>query len=57
MKKTFLNSIKCRFWKKYGKSKKMENIDFLNLSQQKEEGIILYQNQIVILQSFSQNIY
>ena len=35
----------------------MENIDFLNLSQQKEEGIILYQNQIVILQSFSQNIY
>ena len=34
-----------------------ENIETLILSQQNEEGIIKYQNQIIILQSFSQKIY
>ena len=33
--------------------KTMENIEILNLSQQKEEGFIQYQNQIMELQSFS----
>ena len=32
------------------------NIEVLNLSQQKEEGIIQYQRQIIILESFSQKI-
>ena len=34
-----------------------ENIETLNLSKQKEEETIWRQNQIIILQSFSQNIY
>ena len=33
-----------------------ENIETLNLSQQKEKGTIQYLKQIIILQSFSQNI-
>ena len=33
--------------------KTMENIEILNLSQQKEEGFSQYQNQIMELQSFS----
>ena len=37
--------------------KMRENIKILNLPQQKEEGTIWYQNQIIIIQSFSQNIY
>ena len=38
------------------KSRKMwENVEILNLSQQEEE-TILRQNQIIILQRFSQNI-
>ena len=38
--------------------KTMKNVrERLNLSQQKEEGIILYQNQIIILQSFLQKMY
>ena len=42
----------------FGKTMKMgENIEMLNLSQQKIEEIIWCQNQIIILQSFSQNIY
>ena len=40
-----------------GKLWKMwENIEILNLSQQKEEVTIWCQNQIIILQSFTQNI-
>ena len=35
----------------------MRNIEILNLSQWKEEETIWCQNQIIILQSFSQNIY
>ena len=35
----------------------VKNIDILNLSQQKKEETVQYQNQIIILQSFSQNIY
>ena len=34
-----------------------ENIEILNLSEQKEGEIIWCQNQIIILQSFSQKIY
>ena len=42
----------------FGKTMKMgENIEMLNLSQQKIEEIIWCQNQIIILQSFSQSIY
>ena len=39
--------------------KTMENVrkQILNLSQQKDQQIIQYQNQITMLQSFSQNIY
>ena len=37
--------------------KTMENIEILNLSQEKKEGLIQYRNQIIILQSFSQKIY
>ena len=40
--------------------KTMENVRKnrdIKLTQQKEEGIIYYQNQIFILQSFLQNIY
>ena len=36
---------------------KCEIMEILNLSQQKEEETIWCQNQIVILQSFSHNIY
>ena len=36
--------------------KMRERMEILNLSQQKEEGIIQYQNQIIILQSVSQKI-
>ena len=36
--------------------KMSDNIEKLNLSQQKEEGIIFYQNQIIMLQSFLQKI-
>ena len=32
--------------------KMLENIEILNLSQQKEEETIWYQNQIIILQGF-----
>ena len=42
----------------FGKTMKMlENIEILNLSQQKEEEIIWCQNQIIILLSFSQKNY
>ena len=34
--------------------KMWENIEILNLPQQKEEGTIKYQNQIIVLRSFSQ---
>ena len=34
-----------------------ENIEKLNLSQQKEEETIWYQNQIIVLQSFLQKMY
>ena len=34
-----------------------KKIELLNLSQQKKEGIIQHQNQIIILLSFSQKIY
>ena len=34
-----------------------ENIEILNLSQQKEEETIWCQNQTIMLQSFSQKIY
>ena len=34
-----------------------ENIEVLNLSQQKKEEILLCQNQIIIMQSFSKKIY
>ena len=37
--------------------KMCENLEILNLSQQKQEGIILYQTQIIILQHFSQKMY
>ena len=36
--------------------KMLENIEILNLSQQKQE-TIWCQNQIIILQSFSQKLY
>ena len=35
----------------------LENIEILNLLQRKEKETIWCQNQIIILQSFSQNIY
>ena len=35
----------------------VRNIEILNLSEQKEQGIIQWQNQIIILQSFSQKVY
>ena len=37
--------------------KMLENIEMLNLLLQKEEETIWCQNQIIILQSFSQKIY
>ena len=40
--------------------KNMENVrnkEILDLSRQKEEGIIYYQKQIIVLQSFSQITY
>ena len=37
--------------------KMSENMDILNLSQQKEEETIRHQNQIIIIQSFSHDIY
>ena len=43
----FLEKL-CKMW---------ENIEILNLSQQKEERIIQYHNPIIIPQNFSQNIY
>ena len=46
-------------WKEFLEklSKMQENIKILNLSQEKEEGTIWYQNQIIILQSFSQKFF
>ena len=42
----------------FGEPQKMrENIEIFNLSQQKEEQIIWCQNQIIILQRFSQKIW
>ena len=35
----------------------LENIGIVNLLQLKEERIVSYQNQIIILQSFLQKIY
>ena len=35
----------------------LENIEILNLSQQNEKETIWCQNQIIILQRFSQNLY
>ena len=43
----FLEKL-CKMW---------ENIEILNLSQQKGKGIIKYQNQTFILQNFSQKSY
>ena len=43
------------FAKKLGKM--WENIEILNLSQQKEEETIWCQKQIIVLQSFLQKIY
>ena len=37
--------------------KKSENTEILNLSQQKEEETISCEDQIIILQTFSQKIY
>ena len=37
--------------------KMLENTEILNLSQQKEEESIWYQNQMIIIQGFSQKIY
>ena len=37
--------------------KTMENIEILNLSQEKKQELIQYRNQIIILQSSSQKIY
>ena len=42
----------------FGKTmQNVRSIEILNLSQQNEGGITQYQNQIIILQSFSLNIY
>ena len=42
----------------FGKAvKNVRNIVISNQSQQKEEGIIYYKNQIFILQNFSQKTY
>ena len=46
-----LNSVFGKLWKMW------ENIEVSNLPQQKEEGTISCENQIIILQSFSQKIY
>ena len=45
------NSVFGKLWKMW------ENIEVSNLPQQKEEGTISCENQIIILQSFSQKIY
>ena len=45
------NAVLEKLWKM------LENIEILNLSQQKEEETIWCQNQIIILQSFSQKTY
>ena len=37
--------------------KMLENMEILNLSQQKEEETIWCQNQFIIAESFSQKIY
>ena len=42
----------------FGKTmKNVRNIEISNLSQQKKEETLWYQNQIIILQSFLQKIY
>ena len=42
----------------FGKNMEMlENIEILDLSQQKEEETIWCQNQITILQNFSRKVY
>ena len=45
------NSVFGKLWKMW------EKIEVSNLPQQKEEGTISCENQIIILQSFSQKIY
>ena len=40
-----------KLWKMWG------NIETFNFPQQKEEGIIKYQNQIIILQNFLKEIF
>ena len=42
----------------FGKTmKNVRNTDISDLSQQKEEGVIYYKNQIFILQNFLQKTY
>ena len=41
----------------FGKTMEIENVEILNWSQQKEQETLWCQNQIFILQNFSQKIY
>ena len=55
MKKTMNKFMNNAF---FGKTmENLTNIGILNWFQQKEEGIIYYQNQIIILRTFSHNFY
>ena len=55
LKKIFLSWWIMQFLEKLWEM--LENIEIFNLSQQKEEETIWCQNQIIILQTFSQKIY
>ena len=45
------NTVFEKLWERY------ENVEILNLQEQKGEEFIQHQNQIIILQSYSQKIY
>ena len=55
LKKAFVSRSITQFLEKQWRV--WENTEMLNLKQQKKEEIIKYQNQIIILQRFSQEVY